>query len=84
MYSAVLLSRVILPLAQSYVLASYFNIRKKILRALIENIIVYLTLLVIFTIIFIYMLVKDIVTMWVVTLMVLCDMNFSCPVDDMH
>ena len=49
--------RVVLPLEQSYVLASYFSFWKKILRALIENAIFYVTFLVIFVILFIYLVI---------------------------
>ena len=58
-----ILSWVVLPLGQSYVLASYFSIWKKILRALVENAIFYITLFVIFVALFIYLLVKGIVTL---------------------
>ena len=49
--------RVIIPLGQSYVLASYFSIWKKILRALIENALIYISLLIIFAALFVYLVV---------------------------
>lgn len=49
--------RIVLPLGQSYVLASYFSIWKKFLRALIENALFYVTFLIIFIILFIYLVV---------------------------
>jgi len=49
--------RIILPLGQSYVLASYFSIWKRILRALIENAIFYITFLIIFAILFVYLVI---------------------------
>lgn len=51
------LHRIILPLGQSYVLASYFSIWKKFLRALIENALFYVTFLIIFIVLFIYLVV---------------------------
>ena len=51
--------RIILPLAQSYVLASYFSIWKKVLRALIENALFYVTFFIIFLILFIYLVVVE-------------------------
>ena len=57
------LCRIIIPLAQSYVLASYFNIWKKLLRALIENALFYVTFFIIFVVLFIYLVVvKKIIT----------------------
>ncbi len=52
-------NRIVLPLEQSYVLASYFSFWKKIVRALIENAIFYATFLVIFFILFIYLVVVE-------------------------
>ena len=49
--------RVVLPLGQSYVLASYFSVCKRILRALIENAIFYITFLIIFVVLFVYLVV---------------------------
>ena len=46
-----------MPLAQSYVLAGYFSVWKKLLRALIENAVFYVTLLVIVIILLIYVVV---------------------------
>lgn len=51
------LSWIILPLGQSYVLASYFSVGKKIVRALVENAILYITLLLIFVALFVYLIV---------------------------
>lgn len=48
-----------MPLAQSYVLASYFSIWKKLLRALIENALFYVTFFIIFVILFIYLVVVE-------------------------
>ena len=49
---------------QSYVLAGYFTVWKKILRALIENAIFYISLLVIVIILFIYVvLVKKLIAL---------------------
>ena len=53
------LYRVILPLAQSYVLASYFSVWKKVLRALIENALFYITFFIIFVILFVYLVVVE-------------------------
>uniref|UniRef100_A0A1X7UMF4 Kinesin motor domain-containing protein n=3 Tax=Amphimedon queenslandica TaxID=400682 RepID=A0A1X7UMF4_AMPQE len=59
-----LLSWIILPLIQSYVLAGYFTVWKKLLRALIENAIFYISLLVIVVILFIYVvLVKKLIAL---------------------
>ena len=44
-------------MGQSYVLASYFSVWKKIVRMLVENILIYLSLLVIFVILFVYLVV---------------------------
>ena len=56
--------RVVLPLGQSYVLASYFSIWKKFLRSLIENAIFYITFLIIFAILFVYLVVvKELVAL---------------------
>ena len=52
-----LISRVILPLGQSYVLASYFSVWKKFLRAIVENAVFYITLTIIFVVLFIYLVV---------------------------
>lgn len=52
-------SRIVLPLGQSYVLASYFSIWKKILRALLENALFYVTFFVIFVVLFIYLVVVE-------------------------
>lgn len=49
--------RVVIPLGQSYVLASYFSPWKKLLRSLIENILIYLSLFVIFAALFLYLVV---------------------------
>ena len=49
--------RVVIPLGQSYVLASYFSVWKKIVRMLVENILIYLSLFVIFVILFVYLVV---------------------------
>jgi hypothetical protein len=49
--------RVVIPLGQSYVLASYFSVWKKIVRTLIENILIYLSLFVIFAVLFVYLVV---------------------------
>ena len=49
--------RVVIPLGQSYVLASYFSVWKKILRSLIENALIYISLLIIFVALFIYLVV---------------------------
>jgi hypothetical protein len=51
------LSWVVIPLGQSYVLASYFSVWKKIVRTLIENILIYLSLFVIFAVLFVYLVV---------------------------
>ena len=51
--------RIILPLGQSYVLSSYFSIWKKLLRALIENAVFYITFLIIFIILFVYLVVVE-------------------------
>lgn len=47
----------VIPLGQSYVLASYFSPWKKVLRSLIENILIYASLLVIFAALFVYLVV---------------------------
>ncbi len=52
-------SRLILPLAQSYVLAGYFSVWKKLLRAVIENAVFYATLLVIVVILLVYVVVIE-------------------------
>ena len=52
-----LLFRLVLPLGQSYVMAGYFSVGKKILRALVENAIFYATLGIIFIILLIYLVV---------------------------
>lgn len=44
-------------MAQSYVLAGYFSIAKRLLRALIENAVFYVTLLVIVVILLVYVVV---------------------------
>ena len=49
------LCRIVIPLGQSYVLASYFSIWKKMLRAVIENALFYVTFLIIFVILFTYL-----------------------------
>ncbi len=55
-----------LPLGQSFVLASYFSVWKKILRALIENAIFYITFLIIFLCLFVYLVVvKKIIALYV-------------------
>ena len=51
------LLRLVLPLGQSYVMAGYFSVGKKILRALVENAIFYATLGIIFIILLIYLVV---------------------------
>ena len=57
-------SRIVIPLGQSYVLASYFSVWKKMLRALIENALFYVTFLVIFIVLFIYLvIVKKIIAL---------------------
>ena len=63
MYSpSILPHRVFLPLLQSYFLASYFSVWKKVLRALIENLIIYSTLGAIFVVLLVYLLAKKIIT----------------------
>lgn len=52
-----------LPLGQSYVLASYFSVWKRIVRALIENAIFYITLLLIFVALLIYLVAKQYISM---------------------
>ena len=51
--------RIVLPLGQSYVLAGYFSVGKKILRALVENALFYITLFIIFLVLFIYLVVVE-------------------------
>ena len=54
---SLLLSRVVIPLGQSYVLASYFSVWKRIVRTLVENVLIYCSLFVIFAILFVYLVV---------------------------
>jgi hypothetical protein len=48
---------VVIPLGQSYVLASYFSVWKRILRTLVENVLIYCSLFVIFAALFVYLVV---------------------------
>jgi hypothetical protein len=50
------LSWIILPVVRSYVLAGYFSMWKKLLRALIENAVYYVTLGIIVVVLFVYLI----------------------------
>ena len=52
-------------------MATYFSIKKKILRVIVENIIFYLSLLVISVVVLVSLLAQHTITMWVLTQCVL-------------
>ena len=48
-------------------MATYFSVKKKILRVIVENIIFYLSLLVISVVVLVSLLAQHTITMWVLT-----------------